>query len=177
MEFDIKIGDNIKRIRKEKGLKQKELAERLNMPISTLANYENNKREPDFATLKAIANELGTLEVFLLDNSKQIGLDFMVGSSYEDLKTFISSEDETTQQIGQYTAALISNMSNTIGSWGDYNDNFNSAILNIIDKLINITDIPPRIHKNVDISALSASLNEIANFIEYQCSKIYKDER
>jgi transcriptional regulator with XRE-family HTH domain len=55
------IGSNIKKIRKSKGILQKTLAEMLdNMPISTLANYENNHRIPNIDTIDKIAKALGS---------------------------------------------------------------------------------------------------------------------
>lgn len=51
----IKVGSNIKKIRKEKNISQKDMAKKLNMPSSTYSNYENNNREPNAATLKKIA--------------------------------------------------------------------------------------------------------------------------
>lgn len=53
------IGENIKKHRKSLNISQKQLAEKLNMPISTLANYENNHREPNIETLNKIATALG----------------------------------------------------------------------------------------------------------------------
>ncbi|NFA43994.1 XRE family transcriptional regulator [Clostridium botulinum] len=53
------IGDNIKRIRTNKKISQKDFAIAIDMPISTLANYENNHREPNIETLTKIANALG----------------------------------------------------------------------------------------------------------------------
>lgn len=55
----MKIGDNIKKIRKNKGITQKDLAKMLDdMPVSTLANYENNHRQADVQTLNKIAEAL-----------------------------------------------------------------------------------------------------------------------
>lgn len=63
------IGYNIKKIRKDKGILQKTLAEMLgNMPISTLANYENNHREPNIEMLNKIANALGVTVSDLIEN-------------------------------------------------------------------------------------------------------------
>ena len=36
----IKVGNNIKKIRKEKNISQKDMAKKLNMPSSTYSNYE-----------------------------------------------------------------------------------------------------------------------------------------
>ena len=55
----IKIGTKIKEVRKKKGIKQKEMAKKLDIPVSTYANYENNHREPSTEMLDAIADVLG----------------------------------------------------------------------------------------------------------------------
>jgi len=52
------IGDRIKEIRISKGIKQKDLAKKLNMPISTLANYETNRRPVSLEILNKIADAL-----------------------------------------------------------------------------------------------------------------------
>lgn len=52
------LGDKIKQIRKDKKISQKEFAEILEIPVSTLANYENNHREPNMETLKKISKAL-----------------------------------------------------------------------------------------------------------------------
>lgn len=52
------IGDKIKQIRKSKNISQKDFAKILNIPVSTLANYENNHREPNLEMLKKISNAL-----------------------------------------------------------------------------------------------------------------------
>lgn len=52
------IGKNIKKIRKEKGVSQKQLAERLGTSPQNLAQYENGKRTPKIDTLRKIAAAL-----------------------------------------------------------------------------------------------------------------------
>lgn len=42
----IKIGSKIKKARISKGIRQKDMAEKLGLSISTYSNYENNYREP-----------------------------------------------------------------------------------------------------------------------------------
>lgn len=51
----IKIGDNIKKYRKQLNLTQSQMANKLNIPRSTYANYENNTREPSNDMLEEIA--------------------------------------------------------------------------------------------------------------------------
>ena len=62
----IKIGTRIKRIRIDKKMSQKSVAEQLGIPYSTYSNYENNNREPNYDTLKRIADILNVTIPYLL---------------------------------------------------------------------------------------------------------------
>ena len=59
------IGDNIKKYRKQAGLTQKQLAERLGVATGTIQQYELGKREPRFEQLYRIANALNIDEWML----------------------------------------------------------------------------------------------------------------
>lgn len=50
------FGDNIKRLRKNKGLKQQELAEILGIKRNTYSDWENGKTEPSFENLVKLAD-------------------------------------------------------------------------------------------------------------------------
>lgn len=50
------FGDNIKRLRKNKGLKQQELAEILGIKRNTYSDWENGKTEPSFDNLVKLAD-------------------------------------------------------------------------------------------------------------------------
>jgi transcriptional regulator with XRE-family HTH domain len=52
----MKYGQRISLLREEKQLTQEELAERIGISRAALSHYENNRREPDFETLKDIAD-------------------------------------------------------------------------------------------------------------------------
>lgn len=52
------IGEKIKQARKKSGLTQKELGEKLGVSAAMIAQYENNKRNPKWKTLKKIADAL-----------------------------------------------------------------------------------------------------------------------
>ena len=60
----IKVGNNIKSLRKKRGLTQKHMASLLNIPSSTYSNYENNNREPSKDILFKVAK---VLEVNICD--------------------------------------------------------------------------------------------------------------
>ena len=50
------FGDNIKRLRKNKGLKQQEIAELLGVKRNTYSDWENGKTEPSFDNLFKLAD-------------------------------------------------------------------------------------------------------------------------
>ncbi len=50
------FGDTLRDLLNSYGITQKQLAMKLNIAPSTLGNYIQNSREPDFETLKALAD-------------------------------------------------------------------------------------------------------------------------
>lgn len=82
----IKVGNNIKKARKEKNISQKDMAKKLNIPSSTYSNYENNNREPNALTLKKIADALSVDVNYLLS----------VQSSDDNTSEKYLSDDTTT---------------------------------------------------------------------------------
>lgn len=59
------FAENLKEIRKQRGLTQRQLSEELGIPIKTIINYENSYRLPDYENLKFIANHFN-VECFVL---------------------------------------------------------------------------------------------------------------
>jgi transcriptional regulator with XRE-family HTH domain len=55
----VTIGENLKRIRKDRGLSQPGLAERSGVPQPTISNIENDRREPHASTLRKLADAMG----------------------------------------------------------------------------------------------------------------------
>lgn len=98
------LGKRIAALRKEKGLSQYELADRLGFSRGKLANYEQGTREPDYETLIKIADFFEVSTDYLLrgvdpkvqdkifeDEAKRI---------LNDPKTFLAARDgEVTQEI------------------------------------------------------------------------------
>ncbi len=64
-------GNKLRRLRENKGLLQKQLANDLNIKTSTIGMYEQGRREPDNETLKRIANYFEVSTDYLLDNTKE----------------------------------------------------------------------------------------------------------
>ena len=56
----MKIGKNIKTLRKARGFTQEQLADRLGVSFQAVSKWENNANTPDIALLPALAKALGT---------------------------------------------------------------------------------------------------------------------
>jgi transcriptional regulator with XRE-family HTH domain len=60
------LGDILSELRKDKSLKQKDLADMLNVSINTISDYENNRYSPDYENLAKIADIFNVSIDFLL---------------------------------------------------------------------------------------------------------------
>ena len=63
----MKFGDILRNLISDRGITQKQLAMDLNIAASTLGNYIQDSREPDFETLKCIADYFNVTIDYLLD--------------------------------------------------------------------------------------------------------------
>lgn len=63
------LGDVIKALRDEKKIQQRDLASFLEVKPSTVSNWENNSRRPDFEHLKKIADFFDVSIDFLLERT------------------------------------------------------------------------------------------------------------
>jgi len=61
------LGENIKSIRKKRGIKQSELASKLEVTVRTIQNYESGNREPNMETLIKICNILDCAPMEIID--------------------------------------------------------------------------------------------------------------
>lgn len=72
-----KFGTNLKRLRKQKGITQQEIANEINTSRSCISNYESGNRQPDNQTIKLIADFF------------DVSVDYLFGRS--EVKTLIKS--------------------------------------------------------------------------------------
>lgn len=63
------FGDNLRTLIEERDMTQKEVARHLNIAPSTIGSYIQNTREPDFSTLKLLAEYFDVSIDYLLDYS------------------------------------------------------------------------------------------------------------
>lgn len=81
-----KVGTRIRELRNELGLKQEELAEKLNFSKSSIGMYERNERKPDYDTLQKFANFFNVTRSYLLgDTDKRSDSDSDVDSDYDSI--------------------------------------------------------------------------------------------
>ncbi|QGH32583.1 helix-turn-helix domain-containing protein [Gracilibacillus salitolerans] len=65
-----KFGDRLKRLRQNKKLYQKDLAQKLNISKSAIGMYERNEREPSFELLTKISDYFDVSISYLVDGKE-----------------------------------------------------------------------------------------------------------
>lgn len=108
------IGLNLKLLRTEKGLSQREMAEKLDINFRTYASYERNEREPSSATILKICNAFGvSSDELLKDNNSSTHRETEIthSASDDELKfaLFDGSEgvtDEMFEEVKQFAAMV-----------------------------------------------------------------------
>lgn len=108
------IGENIKKIRIEKGISRKSLSEDLNVSESTISRYENGKRKPSIETLNKIADVLGVTINDLVGSKKTLTQQLIE----EALKAL--TIDELSKEINVPVKEIESMLNNKIVSMGSW---------------------------------------------------------
>lgn len=70
------IGQKLKKLREETGIKQETLAKAIGLQRQTISMYESDKRDPDIPTLKKIASYFQITVDELLEDVKEIDYEF-----------------------------------------------------------------------------------------------------
>lgn len=98
---NLNIGTLLKEIRISNKLTQEEFAKRLNLPRSTYANYENNKREPSIEILNLISKEF-KVDVFTFLNTNN----YIISDNGNDLE-LSNPYDMLKKTYDEYLSALM----------------------------------------------------------------------
>ncbi len=123
------IGEKIRKIRKENGLTQKQLGEKLGVSYQMIAQYENGKRNPKINTVISIASALN-VEMF----------DLMSIQEYEDkIDQEAKERFETKVQRGEIH--VIDCKENTlIENYNKLNDKGQDKAIEQVELLTKIPD-------------------------------------
>ena len=89
------IGEKLSKLRKENGISQEELAEKLNISRQAISKWENNESLPDTENLIAIAKLFN------------VSIDFLVGNKMVDSEQKKSTEKKSTEKSNSKTTELI----------------------------------------------------------------------
>lgn len=81
------FANRLLQLRTQKELTQSEVSKCLGIPLTTYANYENNKREPDSQTLIKIADFFN------------VSLDWLVKGIDSDTETLVNGDPELTEYL------------------------------------------------------------------------------
>lgn len=65
------LGQKLKKLRTEKGLTQKDLADQLHVTFQTVSKWENDENEPDISTLKELAKLYGCSVDYLISEDDE----------------------------------------------------------------------------------------------------------
>lgn len=93
------IGQRIRLLRNEKELLQKDLAKQLNLSQQTISLYESNKREPDYETLKKIADFFCVSIDYLLGRT-DIKKSLCDENNVKESNKAISTANKLSEEIG-----------------------------------------------------------------------------
>tara|TARA_R110000782_G_C14804145_1_gene412165 strand:- start:625 stop:1194 length:570 start_codon:yes stop_codon:yes gene_type:complete len=77
------LGENLQRLRKARGLKQEELAERAGVSITQISKIERNETDPRASTIEKLTTALGCSADKLLFDKEAPGLDGMMKNALE----------------------------------------------------------------------------------------------
>jgi transcriptional regulator with XRE-family HTH domain len=120
------IGKKVRHLRKSRGMKQEFLAEKLNISINAISQYETGKRNIDLTTMKKLA------EIF------DVPIDYFIDENIELDDTSIEDKDQKSdsQQSLNYTIALLKGLidQGSITSLDDIKDEHLEALITMLKK-------------------------------------------
>ena len=93
------LGERIKKERERLDISRKEMAQKLSLSYQTLAKYENGEREPDYATLRSIAEYLRVSADYLLDVHTTSDLRFLGADERQLIRGYRTLTLEAKERI------------------------------------------------------------------------------
>ncbi|MCR4258303.1 XRE family transcriptional regulator [Streptococcus uberis] len=106
-EINIFVGNKIRELRLERGLTQKELAERIGMGDTTIANYEKGIRAPKRNKIFKIASVLGkSVDDFFPNNSKLSNITTITPSQPEITQIYNTLSQDSKSKLLKYAKLL-----------------------------------------------------------------------
>ncbi|HLR23286.1 MAG TPA: helix-turn-helix domain-containing protein [Pseudogracilibacillus sp.] len=153
------IGENIRKVRKEKKLTQEKLSKKMGISRSYLSDVENDRYNPSSKTLNMFADKLDVSMLYLTTGKKSIEdlTDEEIGKS---LKNAFRSNKEDMQ------SSLKEKLRKVLDTELSYSE------VNYLNNVMNILGLS----KDNDINLITAALVTINNFIVLKDNNIDKKE-
>lgn len=98
----VKCGDRIAFMRESRGLTQEDLASRLGISRASLSHYETNRRQPDYETLRNIANLFDVSTDYLLGRTDDPHMNMD-----RDIRDFVDSLELSDEKILEKFALTV----------------------------------------------------------------------
>lgn len=113
----MRFGELLAKLRKEKGILQKELATYLNVTVATISNYEKGVHSPDYETLVKLADFFDVSTDYLLQRTdyrasiNTLNKPLIIGFTASDLLNAVMELDQhnTEALIDYYKLLLLRN--------------------------------------------------------------------
>ena len=119
---NVTVGERIKKARTNKGLTQKQLADKMQISYVNISQIENGQRTPKIDTVQRIATALGVAVEYLLDYSTETiafmelleskGLVSVLTNMMDDIDTY---DEPTKSFLSGATVAIIEHLENMLG--------------------------------------------------------------
>ncbi|KYD11045.1 hypothetical protein B4102_0105 [Heyndrickxia sporothermodurans] len=94
------LGERIRQLRKEKGMTLRDLSNELEIPFTTLGNYERGDRQPNFETFKAIAEYFEVSIDYLVGRVDARNMDeYLLQTDYELLSKLLREADPKVREL------------------------------------------------------------------------------
>ncbi|OOM16726.1 helix-turn-helix domain-containing protein [Clostridium saccharobutylicum] len=165
----IKVGDNIKSLRKEKRISQKDMAAILKIPYSTYSNYENNNREPSAEMLNKIAKALNVNLAYLLGIQNHL-------KNASTLHRCLPDDNESISKIASIIklCGFKINFNEFIGTDDEAEESLKIAIENDTIPLVYINDEKTTL--NLTNSEFKEFTDKILHYVKFEMNELIKNK-
>lgn len=120
------FGERLRRVRREQFIRQRQLANHLNIAVSTLSQYENDKRHPNFDILSQISQYFN------------VSTDYLLGVDNNERSNLIKDIESVDEQLeGLSYQELLNKITNNLVSMSRHHDTKSLQILHTLYDSIN----------------------------------------
>ncbi len=105
----MEINQNLKKIRNQNKITQKELAEKSGVPYANYNKYETTTTIPDIETLIKLANFYNISLDYLVGRKFGNDIGFLTDDQFQNLKIILSLSEKNQYKVFGYALSLLQN--------------------------------------------------------------------